>query len=176
MSRASWSPEDHKEYEAALEEAFEAGTTTTERIDALEAILADAVQAHRPWARDIEREAIRTGLDKLIVSHGNRRQPPVLFVYDGRVISKPRRRGVVTRLDSGERVHQQELFEVMTWDEFDSLDENRADQIGTLVDERRMLGRIRQLRQLHPDSTTVGEALHLQGCSLDEWVAGEVTA
>jgi hypothetical protein len=96
--RAGWSPEDSKEYETALIEAFESGTTTTERIDALEVILADAVQAHRPWARDIEREALRGGLNKLIVEYGKRRQPDVVLAYNGRVISKPRRQGVVVRL------------------------------------------------------------------------------
>jgi hypothetical protein len=176
--RAGWSPQDCKEYDTALIEAFESGTTTAERIDALEVILADAVQAHRPWARDIEREALRDGLNKFIVEYGKRRQPDVVLAYNGRVISKPRRRGVVIRLDeTGERAYQQELFEDMTWVQFRSLLDNRVSQINSIAEELRVLRRIDQLRQRWPNSAGVAEALHLQGCSLDEWLAaGEVAS
>lgn len=91
MSRAHWSPDDRDEYEALLEKSFTAGSSSHERIDAYEALLADAVQAHRPWARDVERENQRQGANREVTAYGKRREPKVRLAYNGRVISKPAR-------------------------------------------------------------------------------------
>jgi hypothetical protein len=171
MSRAGWSPEDREEWAEALEEAWLSGETTEERIDALEGILHDALQARRYWARDVERECLRAGLNREVVAWGKSRQPMISITYKGRVISKPRRRGVAVRDGSGIVTHQQALWEEMTWDQLDQVYANRLQQAQTLGDELRVIERIRALRTRHPQTASVAEALLTEGVSLDEWLA-----
>lgn len=57
MSRFTWAPEERSEYDELLAEVVASGTETSHRLDVFESMLADAIQAGRFWARDVERSA-----------------------------------------------------------------------------------------------------------------------
>jgi hypothetical protein len=171
MSRHHWSPRDHTDWQDLIEDAWLAGHTTQARLDALEELLAEARHAGRPWARDVERECLRAGLNREIVAHGVSRQPKVAYSYNGRVIVKPRRRGLQVRRADGAVAHQQSLWEELTWEEFSAVWAARARQVHTLAEELLLIERIAALQDRHPATRGVADALAAEGCSLDEWLA-----
>lgn len=57
MIRQSWGDDDKKDYDALLQKVIEGAEGTGARVDLMEKLVNDAIQAHRFWARETEREA-----------------------------------------------------------------------------------------------------------------------
>lgn len=171
IDRVAWSPEEREEFEALLDEVVSSSRDTTERLNLADRLLNDAVQAHRPWAAEVQASCRREGLAREIKRHQDRQR--VSVAYDGRILSVPAvqaRRVVAT---DGAVSYQRELIELWTWDQ---LIEKRTEAIrakATYSDKVAHYDRLLALRVLAPESKSPDDAAQQLGIDLDYWLSGK---
>jgi hypothetical protein len=168
MNRASWSPEELAEYEAALKLVVETADSTRDRVDVMERVVDDAIQAHRFWARDCDREARRAGYATQIKAYLKRTR--VVFVSRNATVEKPRVVGFKRRSADGVVYDVQALLETATFDELYRKRQESLQQVKSYSDTVALLDRLIALKDLHPTASTVAEALTAHGTSLDEYL------
>lgn len=174
INRTGWTPEEREQYDALLAEVVAGTTKTSDRLNHFERLLNDAIQAHRPWARDVERSCIRNGLAKEIKNYQDRNR--AMVSHDGQVLNLPRVQGTVTRDEDGAVYHQRELIELWSWQQI-------ADKRVEALKGRRTYNqkiahydRLLALRDMCPDSATPAEAAEQLGLNLDEFLGLEAAA
>lgn len=168
IDRAAWSPEERDEFEEMLAVVVASSSDTTDRLDLAERLLNDAVQAHRPWATEVQRSALREGLAREVKRHQDRERVPV--AYDGRVLSLPavQARRVVS--SAGAVSYQRELIELWSWAELHAK-RGEAIQASKTYDEKvAHYDRLLMLQVLAPDSTTPAEAADQLGVKIADWL------
>lgn len=168
IARAAWSPEERDEFEDLLADAVAYSSATTLRLDRAEQLLNDAIQAHRPWASEVERSALREGLAREIKRHQDRQR--VAVAYDGRVLSVPavQARRVVD--SSGVVSYQRELIELWSWDEVHAKRAETIQATKTYSEKIAHYDRLLMLQVLAPDSATPAEAAEQLGLKLTDWL------
>lgn len=169
INRSAWSPEEQEEYEELLAAVTASGRESSARLDVFERLLADAIQAHRPWAREVERACLRGGMGKEISRYQGRMR--ALVAHDGRVLNEPRIQSRKVRTADGATVDQRELIELWTWEQ---IAEKRVEAIrmrGSYDDKIAHYDRLLALRVLAPDSVTPTEAAAVLDVDLDEYLA-----
>jgi len=171
IDRAGWSPEEREEYEVLLAEIVDATKDSRERIDLLEHRLLDAVQAHRPWANEVDRACRRQGLGQEIRRFEDRRNTAFVS-HDGALLSVPATQSRRVSTPDGE-VYQRELIQVWTWEE---IEVKRVEAIRT----RRTYDahiehydRLLALRVRCPGSATPADAAKRLGIDLDVYLAAK---
>lgn len=175
INRRPWSPEEQDEYDAMIAEIVGSTTNTATRLDDFEQRLADAIQAQRFWARDVERACLRKGMAAEIKSFQDRRNR-ALVAHNGRVMSMPKAQGRTVRTESGEVAHDRALIEVWTWAQI--LDKRATDlRARRHYDDRiAYLDRLLALRELCPDSASPADAAIQLGIDLAGFLAEPLTA
>lgn len=168
INRAAWKPVEREEFEELLAEVVGSSPDTTARLDLLDRLLADAIQAHRPWATEVARSARREGLAREIKRHQDRRR--VSVSYDGRVLSVPavQARKVVDA--AGAVTYQRELIELWTWDELETKRREAVQATRTYTEKVAHYDRLLTLHVLAPASSTPAEAAEALGIDLAEWL------
>lgn len=175
VNRAAWSPEEHAEYEALLEEVVSSSRNTGERLDLMERLMVDAIQAHRPWASEVARSATRHGYAAEIKAHQDRANI-VLVSYEGRPLNVPGVQSRRVRNATGNTTHQRELISKWTWEQ---IADKRVEAIRTCRSYEAKIAhydRLLALRELCPDSTTPIEAAERLGINLDDFLVRKVEA
>lgn len=168
IDRAGWSPEERAEYEELLAEIVQATKDSRERIDLLEHRLLDAVQAHRPWANEVDRACLRQGLGQEIRRFEDRRNT-ALVSHDGRLLSVPATQSRRVSTPDGE-VYQRELIEVWTWAE---IEVKRVEAIRTRRTYDAHIRHYDLLLALHvrcPESTSPADAATRLGLDLEQYL------
>lgn len=174
IGRAAWDTQERQEYEAVLAEVVAATSNTHERLDLFEAKLADAIQAQRPWAREVERACLREGLAREVKRHQDRHRAWVS--HNGEVLSLPKVQSATVRTETGEVYHQRSLIEYWPWDQ---VEEKRAEALRALGHDRARVAyydRLLALRGLSPESTSAADAAKQLGINLDEFLGLEAAA
>lgn len=169
IDRAGWSPEERDEYEALLAEIAAETTDTRERLDRFEHKLADAIQAHRPWATEVERACRRFGMGKELSRFEARNR--ALVSHDGRVLSLPAIQARRVTTTDGDVTYQRELIEVWTWQQ---IQDKRAEALRagqTYTEKVAHYDRLLALRVLAPESKTPREAAESAGLDLDDFLS-----
>jgi hypothetical protein len=173
INRSAWAPGEREEYDALLAEIVAQSKDSTERLDLFEAKLADAIQAHRPWASEVERACLRFGMGKEISRYQDRER--ALVSHDGRVLSLPAVQA--RRVIDGTRVtYQRELIELWTWDQ---LVDKRIEAIkaqDTYSEKVAHYDRLLALRVRAPQSKTPADAARILGLDLDEYLGQKASA
>lgn len=173
-SRSAWGSDEREEYDTLLGEIVTATSSTSDRLDMFERKLNDAIQAQRPWARDIERSCVRNGMAKEIKGYQDRNR--AMVAYNGTVLNLPRVQGTVVRSESGEVHHQRELIELWSWDQ---IVEKRAEAIRgrrTYTSKIAHYDRLLALREMCPDAESPADAVRLLNLSLDDYLGEEKAA
>lgn len=174
INRAAWSPEERDEYDELLAQVVASTTDTTARLDLMERLIQDAVQAHRFWASDVERAARRDGFAGEIKRYQDRNRALVAS-ETGRVLNVPRVQGTVGRREDGQTFHQRALIELWTWEQIAT---KRAEAIRAqrlYGDKVAHYDKLLALRDLCPDSATPADAARQLGINLDDWL-GQVAS
>lgn len=170
-----WSEDERAEYEAAMRDSWADGVDSATRTDAIERIITDAVQAHRPWARDLERQATRDGLyDHLKKWEKKQRTVPV--VRDELVVERSTTVGVQRRDEDGVRRWTQEPLLTLTRAEVADRKVAALRQARAYTHDAAEMDRLLALFDLAPDAQTVEEALDAVGTTLGEWLGREQAA
>lgn len=170
IDRRAWSPVEREEFEELLAEVVDSSPDTTARLDLLDRLLADAIQAHRPWATEVARSCRREGLAREIKRYQDRQR--VTVAYDGRVLSVPavQARRVVDA--DGAMSYQRELIQFWTWGELKAKRQEAVRSATTYTEKIAHYDRLLMLGELAPESATPAEAADQLGVSLGEWLGG----
>lgn len=167
IDRNAWSPEERDEYEELLAEVVNASNDTTERLDLLETKLADAQQAHRPWAFSVARQCQRFGLGKEITRFQDRNR--ALVSFDGRLLSMPSVQSRRVEVD-GVATYQRELIVLWTWEELRSKRREAIRSSETYTAKVNHYDRLLALAEKAPGTATPAEAADVLGLDLDEYL------
>lgn len=166
-------PTDRDAYIALIQEACDRTEGTGARVALVAAMVADAVQAHRPWAVTVQDDAMAAGFARDIKTHLKRAR--VVVALGDRRVSKTTVVGVRRRGLEGNECDQQLDLLVLTFDELRSKARWAAEQSQVFDDSRAMLARLLTLQDRVPAATTVEEALLALHVSMDAWL-GEAVA
>ncbi len=170
LRRNTWTPEERQEYDEVMAKVIAHSKNTAARLDLFEQLLADAIQARRIWARDVERSLLRDGLASEIRRYLHREQ--ALVSYRGEVLNMPRIQGVKTRTTSGVVVHQQAMIELCPWDQIIEKRKEALKAVGTYTAKIAHYDKLLALHDLAPDAETPMEAAMALGTTVDKWLVG----
>jgi len=162
-------PDDRAEYDTIIRDACERADGTGWRVNLVAAGVADALQAHRPWATEIQEQAQLEGYSRDIKRWLKRAR--VLVVLDGRRVSKPLVIGTRRSDDSGKEYDAQLPIVTLSFEEIRQQAKEAAQMAITYSDTRRFLDAVVALADRVPDAVTPADALLRLGISLDEWLA-----
>lgn len=171
MNTRTWSPEDRREFDAAVAEAWDGSDTQRERTRAFLAGVVDAAQARRFWASDVQRECEYAGAAGLL-KRQYKMNNQVAVSYSGEIVSKSRVGGAVEQTDDGGRVYYQTLFDLMTREQ---LQDKRQECLRSMKAYGRNLGQIDKylaLLDMAPGANTPAEAAQWLGTTVGEYLAG----
>lgn len=174
INRSAWGSDERAEYEVMLDAVIESSKNTGDRLNTFERLLNDAVQAHRPWARDVERVAIRAGLGKEIKAHQDRIRAHVS--YDGRVLDLPRVQARRVASPAGEVVYQRELIELWTWSEIEAKRNEALSGQSAYTSKIAHYDALLALRDMAPGSTSPVDAARQLETTVDQWLGGQKAA
>lgn len=170
-NRSAWAPEERAEYEAMLAKVVEETTSTSDRLDLFQGLLADALQAHRYWANDILRSCARHGAASEIKRYQDRARAQV--ASEGRVVSLPAYQGTKVRTPDGREMHQRDLIETWTWKQ---IAEKRRESLKArkiYADKTMHCDELLVLRKLRPDAKSPTEAATMLGTTVDDFLSGK---
>lgn len=170
-----WTKDKKAELDAAFSEAWAKGGNSKQRADALLDIVADATQAHRQWAREVERQALRSGLASLL-KRWKKARDTVQVSVDGRVLNKPATVGTVVKDDEGEVWHQQVLMHDMTRDELKDKRREYLRQIRAYTDNVEVVDRLLALLDAAEGADTPRDAAAELGTTVEAWLSGQDAA
>lgn len=172
MKHASWSPEDNAEFDALMQAVVSEATGTGDRVEAMACKIADARQAHRYWAGDIEREALRTGYAAQIKDWLKRNR--VLFAWHGQMLSKPRVIGRRATSSEGTTSFEQALVEAFTFDDLRIKKREYLEQVRAYTENIALIDRLLALADLVPGATTPVQACERLGVTVESWLGTAV--
>lgn len=170
MGQRTWSQRDRQEYAAACAEAWECGDSTRERGERFRALVADAVQAHRPWAVDLTLQFAQRGAQTELNSWRKSARPLAAVAHDGRLLSKTRVVGIQRHADDGARYVTQALFDFLTFAEIEKKIAEYATQVRAYGDNLDVARQLLKLRDLAPDAATPADAATRLGTTVDAWL------
>ena len=169
MNERMWTADDRDEFESMCNEAWDSGEATRDRIDAFLSMLRDAIQSHRPWAFEVEDEALRRGANALL-NRWNKRSNQVAVSYRGKVISKPRVIGARRTDEAGNAYSTQSLFDFMSWDELRQKKNEYLVQLGAYTANVALIDRLLALYELAPSATNAADAATSIGTTVEAWI------
>lgn len=172
--RATWGSDERAEYVALMEAVIAASKNTHDRVDVFERLLNDAVQAHRPWARDLERLAVRDGLRREIKAHTDRER--ALVSHDGQVLNLPSVQARRLTAPTGEIYYQRELIQKFTWEEIEAKRREAMQGRRTYSDKIAHYDALLALRDMAPESTSPEDAAKQLETTVDQWLGGRKAA
>lgn len=165
-----WTPEDVREWDSLLQEVVESAETTVERTDLMERLMDDAVNAHRPWANDMQRQCLRDGYARQWKAYMKRTR--VIVATREATVEKPRVVGVKRLDEAGAKYDVQALYELLTFDEIRAKRRENLAQIKAYTDSVAVCDKYLALQSLAPEAATPAEAAKSLGIDIDEWLAG----
>jgi hypothetical protein len=110
--KAHWGEAEVEEYDSIIEATLRNDVSTSERAETFAYEIESAIQAHRPWAREVEQDAKRRGY--LSIYKQEVRKGTVLVQVGGEDIEKPAMVSVQRVGDNGVTFQQLAFYEVMT--------------------------------------------------------------
>lgn len=175
IKRNAWGVDERAEYDKLLAEVIAATNNTTARLDLFEAKLNDAIQAHRPWAREVEQYSVRIGLAKEIKAFQDRSR--AMVAHNGRVLNLPKVQSTLVRNEeSGEVFYQRELIELWTWEQIADKRTEALKARQGYTEKVAHYDRLLALRDMCPEANTPAEAAKMLGLNLDEFLGVEAKA
>lgn len=169
INRNKWSTDDRDEFDALLADVVAQTRFTSERLDLMETGIADAIQAGRLWASEVETAAARQGYASEIKRFQDRNR--ALVSHDGQVLNVPKVQSRVVRADSGETYHQRELIELWTWEQIEAKRREALTGRRSYSEKIGHYDRLLALRDVCPKSISPADAAKQLDITLDDWLA-----
>jgi hypothetical protein len=134
--------------------------------------LDDALQAHRFWASDVDRQVRGRGIDNLLRAW-QKAHTRVPVSHDGRLLLVPREIGTARRTTAGAVRHEQRLFDYLTWDEIKAKRQEYLRQQRTYSDLVATLDKLLALADVVPQTANPAEAAEAIGITVENWLLGQ---
>jgi hypothetical protein len=169
INRAGWTSEERAEYDGLLAEVVASTTDTTARLDLMERLMTDAVQAQRYWAGEVEGASRRHGYASEIKRYQDRNRAMVAS-ETGEILNVPAIQGAKLRTVDGEVWHQRELIELWSWE---LIINKRAEAIRSrrvYTDKIAHYDKLLALREKCPESVSPEDAAHRLGIVLSDYL------
>lgn len=161
------SPEERDEWAELLDASLNGQRQADwQAVGRLEAALVQADQAGRAWPDLVRRQWAREGM-RIALKERLRSAATVQVGYDGRIVTKPARRGVVVEREDGSSGWQQVLFEDMTWEELAQARDLNREQIRALTINDVVTSKLLALHALAPTSKGPRDACQQLGTSIE---------
>ena len=170
MSRfkKTWTDTDNAEFDSLVNDVNALDVSNADRGRKFAEFIADAIQARRLWARDVERAALAAGFQ--IVWRRVTRRGTVKVLVNGREIEKPAQLSVKRENASGQRFQQLAFFDELS---LAQVKEKRVEQRimrNAYDDNIATLDKIEDFI-LAAGTTSVATAEEALGLTLDAWLA-----
>ena len=133
-------------------------TPTREAANMLGELLADAVQAQRPWARQRLNEALHAGLSKVWRSHVQKSRPKVR-TKQGEVKSV----GGIRRMKDGQQTYVQVPLDAMSFEELVQYRAMHVSNLQALSANTKVVERLLALRDRCPKAQTAADIASCTG-------------
>ena len=169
--KKGWSDDAHAEFDALVDEVLSVDVSNADRGRIFADRVAGAVQAHRYWARDIERAAKATGFQNLW--RAATRRGTVKVLLNGREVEKPAQISVKRENSRGQRFQQLAFFDQLS---LVQVKEKRIEQRvmrASYDDNIATLDKV-EMFIVSAGVTSVPEAEDIHGMKLDTWLARKV--
>lgn len=166
--KKTWTDTDNTEFDALVNEALALDVSNADRWRKFADLIADAIQAHRIWARDVHRAALAAGFQ--IIWRRSTRRGTVKVLVNGREIEKPAQLSVKRESATGQRFQQLAFFDQLS---LAQVKEKRLEYRITRSaydDNIATLDKIEDFI-LTARTTTVAGAEEKLGLTLDAWLA-----
>lgn len=144
---------------------------TRDAANRLAELLADAVQAQRPWARQRLNEAMHAGLAKSWRSHVQKRRPKVK-TKNGDVKGI----GGVRRNVNGQPAYVQVPLDEMSFEELSRYRAMHVSNLTTIAENARVVERLLALQEQAPKARTPKAACRKLGLDPADVMAGQVAS
>lgn len=169
--KKGWSEQDHAEFDALVDEVLALDASTPQRGERFMELIDDAIQAHRMWARDVERASRLSGFKS--VWYRIQRRGSKLVLIGGREVDKPAQVSVKRIGDAGQIFKQLAFFDDL--DLADVADKRREFTVvrNSYNDNILMLNKVEAFIKAG-NARTVREAEDALGIKLDTWLARKV--
>jgi hypothetical protein len=122
------------------------------------------------WARDLLVQFVQTGAQTELKRWRKANQRMVAVAPDGRLLSLPRVVGVRIPDEAGVAVHQQHIFDLLTWDQIEQKINEYLRQVSAYRDDIFLATVLLELRELAPGASTPQEAASRLGTTVDAWL------
>ena len=166
---AAWGEQEHAEHEALIAEVIASTTGNGARAALYREMVEDAIQAHRPWARDVENRVLDNGY--VAFWKNISRQGVVHVIRDGRAATKPRTWALPRISDDGARYTQDALIDVFTREDIMHKREEALRMIDTWDSTLTLYSALLDfLDKAGADDVATAEAA--LGMSVNDWLEG----
>lgn len=157
---------DQQEWDALLAQ-IPTDLPTRDATNRLAALLADAVQAHRPWARQRLNEAMHAGLAKSWKAHVQKQRPKVR-TKNGTVKGV----GGIRRAVEGRSQFVQVPLDTMSFEELSAYRAMHISNLKTLRENAEVVERLLALHDRVPTASTPADACKVLGVDPADVMAG----
>lgn len=174
MKRAAWSSKEIEEHDQLLDEACKS-PLARDRIETFLAGIEDGIQAHRKWAKDVERTIRSTGAGNYIKTF-RKQYRSINVAFNGKILTKPAERGTTEIDDEGQKVNVRKLFYTWTFDQIRTKRGEYLKQIRSYTVDVATMDRLLAMVDLAPDAATPEDAAKTMRTTVEAWLLDEVSA
>lgn len=169
INKRAWGEEERREFDELVAEAMVA-KRSDERTRRFVAGVLDAVQAHRPWAREVEAHLTYQGASAVLKAEEKRRPDATIAVsFDGVILDKPRSLGVRRTNDTGETWVERTLFDYMTVEELEAKRKEFLANARAYTDDAEVMDRLIAMCEV-AGTATPAEAARILGVPVERWI------
>lgn len=170
--RNRWGSEEVAEFEHAIEGALDIDGSTTERAEHFREHVEGAIQAHRPWARDIEADALSRGY-KSIYRQEARRGTVLVSTTSGE-IERPSMISVARHDEGGVVFQQLSFYAVMNREQIREKRNEYLKQIRAYDANVQMMDKLTAMLDASGSDDLETAAASL-GVSVEDWLSNPIT-
>lgn len=175
MKKSAWGTEELEEFDGLVAEAMTA-KRSDERNRRFVAGIEDAIQAHRPWAREVQADMVYHGAARILKAEEKRRPNATIAVsFDGQILDKPRALGVRRVDEEGNSYFDRTLFDYMTVEELRTKRAEFLTVAKAYTEDAEVMDRLIAMCEVAGVSTPAHASASL-GVSVENWIARERAA
>lgn len=170
LNKRAWGEEERQEFDDLVAESMVA-KRSDERTRRFVAGVLDAVQAHRPWAREVESHMLYQGASTVLKAEEKKRPDATIPVsFDGVILDKPRSLGVRRTSESGQTWVERTLFDYMTIEELEAKRKEFLANAKAYTDDAEVMDRLIAMCEV-AGARTPSEASRTLGVPIEKWIS-----
>lgn len=168
-NKAAWGADEHDEFDRLVGDALSVDASTSARAQVFREGIEDAIQAQRPWAREVQQDALKRGY--LAIYKQEARKGTVLVEVRGVQIEKPSQVSVRKTSAEGVPLYQLAFYEVMTREQVHEKRREYIKQIRAYDSNVALMDKLTAMLDA-ADTDDLETAAAKLGVSVEDWISG----